>query len=759
MNDEPDENLIDGQLNVRVANIRRHYAKFRFNLINLKHRLQYRWFANRGKTEFFIWLIAFTVLVLASKLAHSSLQLYLRDDKFVDTLRATALQLGSSLLGATAIVASLVLFAMQVNVERLTHGLFRRLSTDKRLLASFAVSFVASILVVSLPLITPIEWAEWAIIAAILLTLVVLRLFLAAYRRSLSLINPVEQLRIIIGDVTVALNTWSKQADWSTAALPPRIPDRPPNPVIDSTVNTRRAAFMLHNGWGGVEVRRGLDHCISVNGRAASQGDYLVAERALTTLVSINAAYIQAKGKTFFAENGFIHQPLATDPVINYSLEQLKRQFRFAVGRRDEEHVNMLLNAYGALAALYAQIDYGRPEADPWHAKLAIGYLESDIRSTFPQNLPDSIMEGVRVLGRCAIVLLNRGEATEIVSIVNELGPIGAAMILREDHRPVAVTAMEQLAEMTYHMINTGVWEPGYAFEEIASSVKMIATVAMNQPNNGFKSVPSYVLGPYFSYQDTSLSSRFKQLTNALLNCPFEDEKAKICVANLHEWAKRTQPIAKDILILAVEKRSKFTLDILRWVGDIVEVLLAVASAPVANEYFGSELKKLAERWALALSWIPDDAESIDCASTWSATSMMFEIARAARKWHSDEVYEAAQRNLLRWALRPGRRANAWHDVDEAMLAAVAIALKSPDDPDGAAFVARLKKALQAEHLPPAELLNGAAQGLMRCIDDYDKDHLRRKGWDHILKAFDPEKRRQLLTDVANLLQEAAQGR
>jgi hypothetical protein len=757
MKDDPDTNAIGGQLDVRVANIERHYAKFRLNLLNVKHGLQHRWFANRGKTEFFLWLIALTVLVLASKLAHSPFQPYLRDDKFVDTLRDTALQLGSSLLGATAIVASLVLFAMQVNVERLPHGLFRRLSADNRLLASFGVSFVASILVACFPLITPIEWTEWAISAAILLTLVVLRLFLAAYRRSLKLINPIEQLRIVIGDVTAALNTWSNQADWSTAARTPRILDHLPNPLIDSTLDTQRAAFMLQNNWGGAVVRRDLDHCMAVNGRTASQGDYQVADAALTALVNINALYIQAKGRTFFAENVFIQQPLATDPVINHSLELLKRQFRFAVGRRDEEHVNMLLRAYGSLAILYAQIDYGRPEADPWHAKLAIGYLENDIRSTIPQNLPDSLMEGVRVLGRCAIVLLNQGAATEIVSIVNELGPIGAAMILRKDHRPVAVTAMEQLAEITYHMINTGVWDPGYAFEEIGSSVKMVAAVALDQPSNGFKSVASYVLGPYFSYQDASLRSRLKQLTNALLKCPADDEKAKKCVTNLHEWAKRTQPIAKDILILAVERRSKFTFDILHWVSSIVEVLLAAASAPASNEHFGSGLREQAKHWAWVLSWIPDDAESIICASDWSATSVMFEIAGAARKWNSDEVFEAAQQTLLRWALRPARSTNARRGIEEAMLASVAIALKSANDPDGVAFVIRLKEALKAEHLPPAELLNGAAKGLMRCIDDYDRNHHGTKGWDHILKAFDPERRRKVLTDVANLLEEAAQ--
>ena len=44
------------------------------------------------------------------------------------------LTVGAALLGATAIVASLVLFAMQVNVELMPSGLFKRLSSDGSLL-------------------------------------------------------------------------------------------------------------------------------------------------------------------------------------------------------------------------------------------------------------------------------------------------------------------------------------------------------------------------------------------------------------------------------------------------------------------------------------------------------------------------------------------------------------------------------------------------------------------------------------------------
>ena len=507
-----------GRFGLARRKFARSYALFRFRLTNVRTGASNYWLKNQRKGEFLAWLLIWLPISVMTAIAHLYLRPYLQNKGFVEDLSGTALQLGSALLGATAIVASLVLFAMQVNVERLPHGLFRRLSADKRLLASFTFAFMASILIACLPLITPVEWSALAIFAAVLLTALVLRLFLYAYRRALTLINPIEQLRIVIGDVSAALERWGKQASWFSTALPPQENEAPPNPHIDSTLDTGRAAFMLQNNWGIRVTKQGLDHCISVNGRAASQGDHRVAEAALNALVRINATYLQAKGTTFFAENGFIEVPHATDPVINHSLEQLRRQFRAGLGRRDEEHVNMLLKAYGDLAQLYAGIDYGRPEADPWHASLATAYLKGDIKSIIPQNLPDSMMQGVRILGVCAIALLNRGKATSIVSIVDELGPIGAAMSIREEHRPVTLTAMQQLAGLTYHMINTGVFDPGYTFGQICDSVELTAQVVLGQPNPALTSVHRSALAPYFSpTTESSLGTGLRKLANALL--------------------------------------------------------------------------------------------------------------------------------------------------------------------------------------------------------------------------------------------------
>lgn len=737
--------------------VSRSYAKLRFRLTNLRTGLSNYWAFKHTRIEAVLWFVVWVPLALATSLSHAFLHPFLENENFVERLNGTALQIGAALLGASAIVASLVLFAMQVNVERLPHGLFRRLSTDKHLLSCFAGSFMASIIVACLPLIVPLNIVEWAILAAAFLTFLTLRLFLAAYRRALALINPVQQLLVVVDDTAAALKRWGKQADWYLKTLAPGPSATPPDPVMSSTVDTTKAAFLLQNDWGGRAVRQGLNHCMAVYGRAASQDDHDVAEAALRAIVRINAAYLRAKGRTFFAENGFIEVPFATDPVINQTLEQLKREFRTGLARRDEEHVNMLIKAYGDLAQLYMQIDYGRPEVDPWHAALATGYLIRDIKSVIPHNLPDCLMQGIRTMGGCALALLNRDKATDIVSIVDELGSIGAAMAIREDHRPITATAMQQLAGLTYHMINAGVFDPGYSYKQIGQAVELTAKVVLSQPNPPLSSVHRTSLGPFFSSTtQSSLGIQLKGLANALLNASADDARALNCIGSLHEWAERSRPMAKQVLILALEKGSPFAFDILHWIGDIVAVLLMASRAPASKTHYERDLEDEAGRWASLLSWIPDDRECLDCAATWSAATVMFNVAGAARACGSEKVYTTAQGTLLRWAMQPARREDAWHDVGEAMLALVAIAIRSPTDEGWDSFKARLHTALQAEAIPSASLIRGAAAGLRRAMEDYEENVRRTRGWDHVLISIEHEERNRCLVETAGILEAAA---
>lgn len=84
----------------------------------------------------------------------------------VGDIQNLLLAVGGALIGATAIASSLVLFAIQVNIERLPYGLFRRLSSDPRLLGAFGASFLIAVSLASLSLVQDREFMGLAILGA-----------------------------------------------------------------------------------------------------------------------------------------------------------------------------------------------------------------------------------------------------------------------------------------------------------------------------------------------------------------------------------------------------------------------------------------------------------------------------------------------------------------------------------------------------------------------------------------------------------------
>ncbi len=115
-------------------------------------------------------------------------------------MRSLILGTGSALISAAAIVMSLVLFAMQVNIERMPHGLFRRLSADLKLLGAFALAFLLAIGVATLSTFVDQARLAHVVLAASGAVVFILILFMYAYRRALVLINPLKQLEILIHD-------------------------------------------------------------------------------------------------------------------------------------------------------------------------------------------------------------------------------------------------------------------------------------------------------------------------------------------------------------------------------------------------------------------------------------------------------------------------------------------------------------------------------------------------------------------------------
>lgn len=137
-----------------------------------------------------VLLLVVSASVYLSPVLQTVLENHYATEPAIEGLRGLVLNMGSALIGAAAIVTSLVLFAMQVNIERMPHGLFRRLSSDPRLLGAFAFAFLLATGVATLS--TFVERAQLAhvVLAASWAVVFILISFMYAYRRALVLINP-----------------------------------------------------------------------------------------------------------------------------------------------------------------------------------------------------------------------------------------------------------------------------------------------------------------------------------------------------------------------------------------------------------------------------------------------------------------------------------------------------------------------------------------------------------------------------------------
>lgn len=219
---------------------------------------------------------------------------------------------------------------------------------------------------------------------------------------ALSLINPLQQLSIVIEDARKELQAWARRAQRAAPLLEPQeTVNTAPSP-LDSTHDVARTAYFQLNAYWTQDAKRAIRHAMSFARRYAEQGDYEIAGAALNVVVGINAAYVEAKGKTFYANHLFVENPLANDGFINDSLEHLRQNAQAAVARRDEQQIEQTLQTIAALVQVYLGIDYSSPIASKSHAHIAAGYLSSAVQSAVPHNMADVLLEGMRLMGRSA---------------------------------------------------------------------------------------------------------------------------------------------------------------------------------------------------------------------------------------------------------------------------------------------------------------------------------------------------------------------
>lgn len=710
-------------------------------------RLRYGTIAVSTTLLFLVFLSAYLSPTLQAALEESY-----ATERSIDGLRDLILNMGSALIGATAIVTSLVLFAMQVNIERMPYGLFRRLSADMKLLSAFALAFLLAVGIATLSTFLDRTRLAYAVLATSWAVVFILISFIYAYRRALVLINPLRQLGIVTHDARKELRIWIRRAKRPTPLFER---EESASEVLTTTDTThdlpRTAFFQINNQWTR-GAKRAIRHAMSFARRYAEQGDYEVSGAALNAVVGINAAYIEFKGKTFYANNPFVDNPLSSDNFFNDTLEHLRQNAQRGVARGDEKQIEQTLQAMAALVRVYLSIDYSSPYATKSHAQLAARYLADAVQAVVPHEMADVLLEGLRLMGQSAQDVLAHGGPDDVVVLSEKIALIACTGCAKENYRPVTMEGIRQLANLTFDLLRSKNHDIHFAAGKIRRDVVLVAKLSLDVPDTLLSSSHSTFLGPYYSSTSMdSLRVRLTAMVNALSEAQPDNADAQTVIRNIERWVDGAYQTEKELLLTAIQAKSHFTFDMIHWITGVTEILLAVSNMPACDHLSQDKLQKHA-RWLIAtLTWIPDDKEAVSFVENFQLTEVLFKAAINARNLGCDEIAEEIGENLLSWTFKGGKYETGRGTLEQGLLGLAVFAVMGGDK-QVSEFKTALADHLSRESAPAQEIRDRAACRLLERASSLSRREDVTSGIDVAVAQSDHQRLRPLLEEFAGLL-------
>ena len=657
-------------------------------------------------------------MLLASYYASPTLQSVLEShyvtEHEIERLRSLILNVGGALIGAAAIVTSLVLFAMQVNIERMPHGLFRRLSADSKLLGAFALAFLLAIGIAALSTIVSSDWLAYVVLTALWSLVFILISFMYAYRRALFLINPLRQLEILLYTTRNELRVWARRAQRARPLLEQEESAEGATPTPSGS--THDLACMEFFKISNNGTKRALQHAISFARRYAEQGDYEVSEMALNTVIAVNAAYIQSKGRTFFAIDPYFDSPLFNDSIINDTLEHLRQNMQSGLVRRDEQQINQALKAMTELVQVYLDIDYSNPDAEKSHAQLAAEYLASAVQAAAPHDMADVLLEGQRLMGQCAQCILKHRKPNDIVLLSEKIALIACTGCAKEKYRPMTMEGITQLANLSFSLLRSGSCDIRFAADKVREDVVSVAKLFLKLPDP-LLNIHSTCLGPYYSSTSMQgLRVRLMKLVKCILQAQADNVEARSVIRNIEGWASGLYSTDKELLLAAIKAKSHFTFDIIYWIAGVTEILLAVSNANACEHHSKKQLREHARQLIAVLASIPDDSETVKFVENFQLAERLFEAAMDARNHGCEDIAKEIAKHLLSWAFKCGKYINRGNILERALCASALIALAGQDG-DVDELKADILSWIQADCSPERDVLNHAASSILKCAE------------------------------------------
>lgn len=665
----------------------------------------------------------------------------------IDQIRALFLTLGGALIGAAAIAFSFIMFAMQVNVERMPHGLFRKFSSDAKLLSAFVVVFCLAAYITSLSLITNTSRVSFAVVSSIWCSILIVLLFVLSYRRALSLISPTMQLKLVLTDTKYNFEKWHRAAN----RIVPIINENSSAPEHEKEIREkydmdRVTYFQLHPNWTA-QAKQAILYCINYSRRFAEYGDHEVSNIAVTGIVEIHAVYVKTKGRTFFSENYLVTNPLASDDFLTNSLEHLRQNIQIAISRRDEQFIEQNFHCLLQLTKVYMSIQYGDEHSAKSHGRLVAGYLANSVESVIPHDMADVLLEGVALMGSAAKISLLHDRSEYVAFLSGKIATVACVGTVNSKYQAVTQIAVKQL---TFSLIKDCNTDMRYAIGKVRNEVSLIAQMCLKSSDTSLASVHSSNMGPYYSGASyDSLLSWLTHLVNAISESEKNDNEAKRIVGNIVTWADGLYRTEKQLLLLAIENRSQLTCDLINWIVHVTKVLFAISCANSCSEHDAEKLKKSAHWLISVLSWIPDDKDTISYVETYRIADSIFDIVVDTHHRDCDIETHEIRKLLVNWMHKAGKYQTGWASLEKAIhgLACLNLILDLPDE----TLLSEIDAYLETKDSPNTEIRASAARELHNEAGTY------RSGYPHdeieaAMMYVDQENLAMLLHSVADRL-------
>ncbi|HAV1903919.1 TPA: hypothetical protein JG942_004427 [Enterobacter hormaechei subsp. steigerwaltii] len=732
----------------------RYYAKLLFKLVQAQAFLT-QW-KNAHKRILIVGAIIFLLLstfLFLMPYKHA-FELYFSNDNILSVLRSLLGGIGAALIGATAIVFSLIVFSMQTNIERMPHGLFRKFGSDLLLLGSFLGSFVIAILVASMSLIPSNKLSMYAIFLSVWGVIAVLILFLYAYQRALKLINPITQLTLMYNAVRRDLVKWDRLATRAQDIMVNHDDDKSKIESLNEKVlDVKRIIFLKNNhGWETTAVQA-INYCISYAKRYAELGDYDVSDYSFDRIMYINAKYCSVKRGTYIEDNPLLNIVDNSDAFINLSLEHLRQTMQTALARGDEKLASSTLRGMSGLYGVYLSIEYAGRTRSKHHAMLAAGYISSAVESVIPQNMADVMMEGIKLMGRNSVKALSYANASDIVGTIQKISMFSTISLKNTVLQPVTLTAFSQFSDINIQLIIKGDINSGFTMDILQKSISEAAIVFLHTEDTPINSRHSYILSPYYSVANvTGFISRIKEIVNYLIDNKIEAESSKVIIRNVEKWADKLYQSQKEVLLVAANKRSSFIYDLISWNVMVCEVLLALSESQLCDDYHSEKLKKHSIWLIATLSWIPEEQEVVTFVNNGSLVDSIFEAAMMGLSRNSPEFYDMCKKILEGWVKKTAQHVSTRSGFEDAIKSLVALTVKEGTVDAQNKLLEKLNDILSKIKSPSKELRELTARHLLRNTKDYRYRAGFYSSVDIFLSQCDTDSTVALFTKVAEIL-------